>query len=721
MLTNFYLQNLRNLQYQIVIASPEMCLDHAGFREILSEISFNKHISHLVVDEAHCISQWGPEFRPAWGQLYAIRNLLKLGTPCIAQSATMGPGVIEEVRKTLNIVEGESLHVNLGNDRPNITQLLVRMTYGSRYEELGFLLDGLKSDGTGKMPRTLTFFEERDQAHEAANWLRSQLPVQTQEARSRIAYIHAGLTREGRKKIMHDFRHGLIDILCATECVGMGSDIPDIDIIVLFKLPANMSVLLQRIGRAGRGRQPARAVIFVEPTAYQVKKATAGSAAADSAEDELPAEDAEAVKVDGKLQYRKKVEPYLRTYIQATTCRRFILNEYFKNPPLPSLAATRPLCCDVCLAAVHQLEQPTLQQMWAILDSVSPLPSWPPLENPQDSFRHGVSFSALKRGRDLKPADARKGDHLDKVIEGLEAWRESIFDNSYPWASFGPEGILGKSMIKVLSEDSSVENIEDLLALPGFKGWHFISHAPHLLETIAKIDAAEREQCRVNALRRAECHRLQQLKNEKKRKAIADLYLQEGVTKRRRQAIEYAEWQKPTAGTLQALRPPAMTLPELPSQHFLSSIVASSALPSTPQLSVSACVPPPPTPGPRTPASIRPHFFTPARPTRLPSSLEISGCATPRPSDQSFRPTLPVSHQAPLATPPQMSFEPRITLDRFGQPHLERWTPNQFRVLAVSHMPLSAEQVFELVSRGVQHPYPPHHPPPSVSCLSSRL
>jgi superfamily II DNA helicase RecQ len=451
LITHLGLQKLRRLHYQVVIASPEMCLEHSGFRKILSDVAFHKNISHLVADEAHCITEWGPEFRPAWMQIGTIRNLIAAGTPCMAMTATMGPGVLGTIRKVLHIDPDKSLHINLGNDRPNITQLVVRMERDSGFEQLGFLLNRLKPDGSGDLPRTIVFFETRELAHKASDWLRDQLPAQSRETRQRIAYIHAGRTSSGRKHTLKLFRDGRIDILCATECVGMGADIPDVDLVVLFKVPSSVLVLLQRIGRAGRGRQPARAVILVEQTAFQIvkprkkakgKKSKAGDAPAIKEEivEELDIDNSEVTRdAYGEINYRKKVDPDVRKYIEQTNCRRVFLNSFFDNPPLPHRSiSTKPLCCDVCLCSTLSEDACSFRDMWNKLDELAPLRSAPPLDDLQEAF----CLIAPPIEKNTKPvvSISRVKEHAEATYSRLNKWREKVFEGNYYWASFGPDG-----------------------------------------------------------------------------------------------------------------------------------------------------------------------------------------------------------------------------------------------------------------------------------------
>jgi superfamily II DNA helicase RecQ len=246
-----------------------MCIQHSEFRNILSNPDFNEYISHSTIDEAHCISQWDDDFRPAWSQLGVLRALIKSDTPIVALSATMGPGILQDVRNVLDISIDNSFHLNLGNNRPNIMQIVTRMRRGDDLERLNFLVDNIHCDSSGTMPRTLAFFESRDLVQKAHDHLTVLIPQSCQEE---IAYIHAGLTPHALKHIMELFRTGKINILCATECVGMGSGIGDIDLVILFKIPGNNSILVQRIGRGWRAGQATHAIIFTECSVFETFK-----------------------------------------------------------------------------------------------------------------------------------------------------------------------------------------------------------------------------------------------------------------------------------------------------------------------------------------------------------------------------------------------------------------------------------------------------------------
>lgn len=97
-----------------------MCLEHTAFRKTIQSANIAPHLAAIIVDEAHCISQWGGDFRTQYSRLDRIRSLFPPNVPILAASATLCPNALREVRRSLLIDAEASFHLNLGNDRPNI-------------------------------------------------------------------------------------------------------------------------------------------------------------------------------------------------------------------------------------------------------------------------------------------------------------------------------------------------------------------------------------------------------------------------------------------------------------------------------------------------------------------------------------------------------------------------------------------------------------------------
>ncbi|EGO01136.1 hypothetical protein SERLA73DRAFT_26290, partial [Serpula lacrymans var. lacrymans S7.3] len=133
-------KELEDLKYQILLASPELTIENPQFNALLCSPAFQKCVLGYIVDEAHCISQWGGDFRPVYVKFNRLRSFVPLGTPIYAMSATMSPAVLAKVRKTLHISASKSFHLNLGNDRPNVTQELRIIAGSTDYSALDFIV-----------------------------------------------------------------------------------------------------------------------------------------------------------------------------------------------------------------------------------------------------------------------------------------------------------------------------------------------------------------------------------------------------------------------------------------------------------------------------------------------------------------------------------------------------------------------------------------------------
>ncbi|GBE83952.1 hypothetical protein SCP_0510110 [Sparassis crispa] len=333
-------------KYRLLLTSPEMCLEHAAFSALMRSPEFMKNIASIVVDEAHCISQWGGDFRKKFAELEKLRSFVPRHIPFLITSATLPPPVLSEVHSKLHFDAESTFHLNLGNDRPNITPIVQRLSGGaSALNNLDFLVKDAAS-GT-LLTRTIVFFNTRKLAQAASEYLQSKLP---DDMKDQVNFLHACRTKNARKRVMKEFREGKINILCATEAAGMGMDIQDIIISVQYMLPSSLSVWLQRAGRAGRSGALAFAIFFVEPSVFQKKGAKKRSKKKTTTEEEhelleaierLQVEPEQEGEIAGtNVEYKKKTEQGLRDWIDAVDCRRHVTDRYFSNPPAsPDLQA----------------------------------------------------------------------------------------------------------------------------------------------------------------------------------------------------------------------------------------------------------------------------------------------------------------------------------------------------------------------------------------------
>jgi len=204
----------------------------------------------LVIDEAHCIAEWGHDFRPSYRRLARVRY--RLGTPqTIALTGSATPGVRAEIARSLRLREGYALH--LGSfDRANLWFGAVRVE--SERERLAALLRLLQGDDV----MAIVYAPTRGSTEAIARALG--------EAGYRAAPYHAGLSKLLRRVTLDDFLQDRVDVIVATCAFGMGIDKPNVRLVVHWAPPATPEAYYQEAGRAGRDGGFARCVLLWRPT-----------------------------------------------------------------------------------------------------------------------------------------------------------------------------------------------------------------------------------------------------------------------------------------------------------------------------------------------------------------------------------------------------------------------------------------------------------------------
>jgi ATP-dependent DNA helicase RecQ len=228
---------------RILYTTPET-LGNPAVRRRLAAIG----IEHLVVDEAHCVSEWGRTFRPAYLGLGGVLAELAPRT-VTAFTATASPPVIEDVGRVL--FAGRAYRTVMGNpDRPNLRYAVIPVV--SRLRALGRLV------GEGPAP-VLVFARTRPGVQAVARALARRFP------RMEVRFYHAGLTAAERAAVESWFLPSPGGVLVATSAYGMGIDKPDIRTVLHAEVPYSVESYLQESGRAGRDGRPARAALLAGP------------------------------------------------------------------------------------------------------------------------------------------------------------------------------------------------------------------------------------------------------------------------------------------------------------------------------------------------------------------------------------------------------------------------------------------------------------------------
>jgi ATP-dependent DNA helicase RecQ len=202
----------------------------------------------FVVDEAHCVSQWGHDFRPDYFRLADAARALG-ASALVASTATATPRVAQDVARRLGL--RDPLRVATGFDRPNIAFAVARP---AGHEKRALIAEALREEGA--LP-AIVYAGTRAGSEQLAEELSSELGV---EARP----YHAGLERERRAEVQRAFLADEVPLIVATNAFGMGVDKPNVRSVVHASVPASLEAYYQEAGRAGRDGKPARALLVAE-------------------------------------------------------------------------------------------------------------------------------------------------------------------------------------------------------------------------------------------------------------------------------------------------------------------------------------------------------------------------------------------------------------------------------------------------------------------------
>jgi ATP-dependent DNA helicase RecQ len=313
----------RSGHYRLLYVAPERLL-MPEFLATLAGIAQSPGLSAFTIDEAHCVSEWGHDFRPEYRQLGLLRDRFP-GVPVFAFTATATERVRGDIAAQLRL-HAPALHVASFN-RPNLFYA-VRPKAKTAWSEL---LAQARAGGSG-----IVYCLSRKRVDE--------LSARLEADGIRALPYHAGLDAETRKRNQEQFIRDDVQVMCATVAFGMGINKPDVRWVIHYDLPRTIEGYYQEAGRAGRDGEPARCTLYFGAGDIRTAEFLIAQKIDPNSGEPLEAEQRIA-----RQQLRQVVD-----YAQSTACRRTIQLRYFGEAFAGACGA-----CDNCV-------QPRLTEDWTL-------------------------------------------------------------------------------------------------------------------------------------------------------------------------------------------------------------------------------------------------------------------------------------------------------------------------------------------------------------------
>lgn len=336
-------------KYRFIYTSPEMLQNN----EILQQLKKIK-INHFIVDEAHCISHWGTDFRPDYLVLTHVRK--ELGNPpTMALTATATKRVRNEIIDFLGLDRSSTEQIIQSVDRPEI-KYIVEHCEGNKFEKIIYYTKQINGPG-------IIYFTSKKIAEETAERLRSHYQIRAES-------YHSDIEADDRIKIQQQFLENKLQIICATSAFGMGFDKKDIRFVIHYHLPASPEMYLQEVGRASRDGHESLAILLYEKGdeyiqhnfiqeslpakddliwVKQNKKKNAYEQdallkLADYFIQRYPNINEALAKINERKQIKNQQLYYMLQYIGTDCCKRQYLLKYFEE----TLEEELEVCCISC-------------------------------------------------------------------------------------------------------------------------------------------------------------------------------------------------------------------------------------------------------------------------------------------------------------------------------------------------------------------------------------
>uniref|UniRef100_A0A8D2MSQ6 DNA 3'-5' helicase n=1 Tax=Zonotrichia albicollis TaxID=44394 RepID=A0A8D2MSQ6_ZONAL len=316
--------SIRGGQYRVIYMTPEFC---SGNLELLQDLDRTVGITLIAVDEAHCISEWGHDFRSSFRSLGLLKKTLPW-IPIIALTATASPSIRQDIVKCLDLRNPQVTCTSF--DRPNL--------YLEVGQQSGDICRDLKQFLTRK-GSSVYEFEGPTIIYCPTRKATEQVVCALKKLNVTCGIYHAGMGNKQRRDTHHQFMRDEIQCVVATVAFGMGINKADIRLVIHYGAPKEMESYYQEMGRAGRDGLPAACHVLWAATDLASNRRLLGE-----------------IRDEGFRLYKLKMLAKMEKYLVSNGCRRKIILSHFEDRQLRKVSSGimgTEECCDNCRGLEH--------------------------------------------------------------------------------------------------------------------------------------------------------------------------------------------------------------------------------------------------------------------------------------------------------------------------------------------------------------------------------
>lgn len=307
--------------FVMIYTTPEMITQSSKFNDMLKKLFQKNLIDRFVIDEAHCVSTWGHDFRNSYLELSKLRDIYKT-VPIMALTATATPIVKRDIIHLLKIPDCQ---VHLSSFRRSNLKILIKSKDKDVLTEISNIITTQFKNQSG-----IIYCSSRKTCEMLSESLSKTIISD---------YYHAQLDDEKRKKVQNDWLHNRTQVIVATVAFGMGVDKPDVRFVIHFNMPMSIENYYQEIGRAGRDGQPSTCIMYYSAQDKFIYTKMIERNMGDRSE--------EKQKSYETYQYNK-LNDMINLIQNKTDCRHVLLSSYFGERV--QLRADRcNINCDNCI------------------------------------------------------------------------------------------------------------------------------------------------------------------------------------------------------------------------------------------------------------------------------------------------------------------------------------------------------------------------------------